>query len=61
MEVKWIRCEDALPETAGEYAVRRRGIGRRPCYEDVCEYDGHGGWKNRQGVVIVSVVEWHEA
>jgi len=61
----WVKVTERLPALAGWYRVKRRGIGRRPAFEDECHFTpacsaGGAYWSSRRGVIIVTIVEWYE-
>lgn len=61
----WINCEERQPERWGEYRVLRRGLGRRPAYEDRCKWSppvnaSPGYWINSKSTIITTVIAWWE-
>lgn len=61
----WIYCTDRQPPAWGEYRVLRRGIGRRPPYEDRCRWSppinaSRGYWINGKSTIISTVIAWWE-
>ena len=61
----WVKFSERQPDKGGEYRVMRRGLRKRPKYEDRCEWTPpinatHGYWINSRGVVIQTVEEWWE-
>ena len=61
----WVKCSERQPEKWGEYRVIRRGLGKRPRYEDLCRWTPPGSntdgyWINSRCTIIQTVEEWWE-